>query len=481
MRNLILSILFITSTLFSYSQSDNCVGATSLTASSSCTTTGYNITNAFSNSGQTTTCGTGNDDGWFTFTATGTNTVIEATCTNGDDIILTALSGGCGSLSEVGCVDGNGNGGTEILSITTVVGVQYWVQILNQSNSAVSGNICVYSPSSTNTSCNSATPICSNSSLSGNSSGYGTQELNATNSGCLFTEHQSSWYTFTINTSGTLDFTISPVNGTDDYDFAVWGPASACPPTVAPVRCSYAAGGGNTGLLNGSGDNSESAFGDKFVEDMNVIAGETYILLIDNFSSTTSPFNLTWGGTSTLDCTVLPIELVYFDGSNNEGVNNIYWVTATEINNDYFELQRSEEGYNYTTIATIKGSGNSNTSIMYGYKDENPFNEISYYRLKQVDFDGNFEYHNVISIKTIDDNNNFDAIVYPNPNSGTFKIGDMNLDDIRNIVVINSIGEVVYESEIYNGVINITDKQNGIYIVTIFTNDGTIYRRMLKR
>lgn len=177
----------------------------------------------------------------------------------------------------------------------------------------------------------------------------------------------------------------------------------------------------------------------------------------------------------------LPVELVDFDGSNNEGVNNIYWVTATEINNDYFELQKSEDGYNYIHLTTIKGSGNSNTPIIYEHRDDKPFNDITYYRLKQVDFDGQFEYHNIIAIKTIDNSNNFDAIIYPNPNSGSFEIGDMDLNDIRNIIIVNSIGEVIYQSEKYTGQINIEDKPNGIYIINIYTNGGTIHRRIIKR
>ena len=74
------------------------------------------------------------------------------------------------------------------------------------------------------TNCLGATTICSDNTFSGNSSGFGTQELNSSNDGCLSGEHQSSWYFFQATAAGTIEFTISPQNGTDDYDFAIWGP-----------------------------------------------------------------------------------------------------------------------------------------------------------------------------------------------------------------------------------------------------------------
>ncbi|HEY1038492.1 MAG TPA: hypothetical protein VGF30_03760, partial [Bacteroidia bacterium] len=89
----------------------------------------------------------------------------------------------------------------------------------------------------------------------------------------------------------------------------------------------------------------------------------------------------------------LPIQLVYFtaEGLKNHTVQ-LKWQTASETNNNYFELQRSTDDLNFTDIARIDGAGNSNTLINYKYIDENPIQGNNYYRLKQVDFDGNFHY-----------------------------------------------------------------------------------------
>ena len=402
-KNIMKRALLLILTMFiwsiGFSQSDNCAGATNLTVGASCSNTAYSVTNSFNNNGPDPSCGgTNEDDGWYTFTANGPSTIIEASVSNGDDLVITVFTGGCGSLSEFSCTNSSGLSQTETASLTTVNGTQYWVMLVSTGNSAFSGNICIYTPSSSNNDCSGATILCSNASFTGNSSGSGTQELTVTNSGCMSVEHQSSWYTFTINTSGTLDFVISPNNGTDDDGFALCGPNPNCTPTSTPLRCSWAAGGGNTGLANGSGDNTEGAAGDRFVEDVNVIAGETYILVVDNFSSTTSPFNISFGGSAVLECLTLPLELIEFSGYNNDDYNRIDWTSLSEINNNYFLLERNVEGLSWVGIANIEGSGNSNSVNHYSFDDYTYLNSRNFYRLTQVDFDGNYEIFNVITI-----------------------------------------------------------------------------------
>lgn len=175
----------------------------------------------------------------------------------------------------------------------------------------------------------------------------------------------------------------------------------------------------------------------------------------------------------------LPIELIEFIGYTENGLNKIQWSTSTEINNDYFELERSEDGYLFTKIEKIKGAGNSSVIVTYSYTDKNPFSDITYYRLKQVDFDGQFEYHNIIAIQNIH-NNNSNATIYPNPSNNHIKIGGMDLKDIERISIFNSIGQKVYESEIYEDGIDISELDNGIYFVLINENDNIIRKTITK-
>lgn len=86
--------------------------------------------------------------------------------------------------------------------------------------------------------------------------------------------------------------------------------------------------------------------------------------------------------------TPLPIELLYFEATKKDKFNSIDFVTETEINNDYFIIQRSDNGINFKDIAQINGNGNTNTPSMYSFKDYNFEYTTNYYRLIQFDFDG---------------------------------------------------------------------------------------------
>ncbi|MDF2933088.1 MAG: gliding motility-associated C-terminal protein [Chryseobacterium sp.] len=146
--------------------------------------------------------------------------------------------------------------------------------------------------------CISAIPVCGNSGFSYNSQDDGNiaEELG----GCLSTdERYTVWYTFTIATSGTLTFTIDPVVFADDYDFGVYGPNLTCTTLGNPIRCNYSGADGPTGLSLTSTDPNGGTFG-QWSSFMDVVAGQTYYLVIDNFSQSQTGFSLNWGGTATL-------------------------------------------------------------------------------------------------------------------------------------------------------------------------------------
>lgn len=94
----------------------------------------------------------------------------------------------------------------------------------------------------------------------------------------------------------------------------------------------------------------------------------------------------------------LPIELIDFYGYNYDGINNLTWVTASEINNDYYMVETSTDAHTWYVIGTMDGAGNSNTGIIYDFDHENYLDSINYYRLTQVDFDGRRETFKIISI-----------------------------------------------------------------------------------
>lgn len=88
---------------------------------------------------------------------------------------------------------------------------------------------------------------------------------------------------------------------------------------------------------------------------------------------------------------ILPIELISFELLLNQNFVEIKWITASEINNDYFTIKRSKNGFIWETIGTVNGSGTTNEVNQYSLIDYNPYNGVNYYKLKQTDFDGQFE------------------------------------------------------------------------------------------
>lgn len=151
--------------------------------------------------------------------------------------------------------------------------------------------------------CVSAIPVCGSSDISYFPTGSGNvdDQVNANGSCLSLNEHFSVWYQFTVATPGTLTFVISPQAPYNaDYDFAVYGPNKTCATKGAPIRCNYAgvqAAPNQTGLQLGLTANSGA-----WSPALNVLAGETYYLVVDNWSGANAalPFSLTWGGTATL-------------------------------------------------------------------------------------------------------------------------------------------------------------------------------------
>lgn len=464
---------------------DECSGATSVAVNASLTCTSQTpgtLLNATA-SAQTNSCNAtyDDDDVWFSFVATSTshNISLNNVTGNNTDLYHSVYSGSCGSISgALICSDPN----TSTISGLTV-GNTYFIRVYTWGTTTGANttfSVCVTTPAppSPGVDCIGATGVCGNASFSGNSSGEGVEEITASNQGCIsFSgEQQSSWYFFKPTTGGSLTFTIVT---SVDYDFAIWGPyasnatpASVCSPSVAPIRCSFAAGGGNTGLGNGAVDNSETAGGDRWVAGMTVTAGQVYVLLINNFAADLSSFSLNWGGTATLDCTLLPVELVSFKGKNDGPQNTLQWITASEKDNDFFTIEKSADAINFEELAQIDGAGNSTHALSYLSYDHKPY-EITYYRLKQTNYDKTFKYSETISIDRSKDEERLSNI-YPNPTKDNINF-DVFTKAKSNLLVevINNKGELAYKNTqmVDQGNttldISMSEFRNGVYLLKV--------------
>lgn len=131
---------------------------------------------------------------------------------------------------------------------------------------------------------------------------------------------------------------------------------------------------------------------------------------------------------------LLPVELLSFNAKSEDNkIVMLNWQTATEINNDFFTIQRSKDGLeNWTDLAIVSGAGNSSSVFSYKSQDTEPLVGISYYRLKQTDFDGLFTYSYIRSVNLNRKGNN-SLEIYPNPakNVITVKGNQLNKDDIK--------------------------------------------------
>lgn len=120
--------------------------------------------------------------------------------------------------------------------------------------------------------------------------------------------------------------------------------------------------------------------------------------------------------------TPLPISLLLFQAEfNHENFVEVSWITSSEMNNDFFTIEKSVDGLNWTIVTTLNGAGNSNQELKYQIIDIEPFQGISYYRLMQTDFDGNFEIFDPVAVKNglvISDVVDENVSIYPNPGNG---------------------------------------------------------------
>jgi hypothetical protein len=171
--------------------------------------------------------------------------------------------------------------------------------------------------------------------------------------------------------------------------------------------------------------------------------------------------------------TPLPIELLDFRVRRQDKQVAIEWVTAREQNNHQFFIERSADGRNYEEIASVQGAGNSSLLQNYLYTDANPLAGVNYYRLRQVDFDGKFEYSPVQSVRM---GGAGTATLLPNPlqvGNALTLLYDSNTETGLDIAVFNAMGQqlVQYQIEVQKGDnqlrIDLSQLTSGLYTLRI--------------
>lgn len=178
----------------------------------------------------------------------------------------------------------------------------------------------------------------------------------------------------------------------------------------------------------------------------------------------------------------LPITLQSFAGRAIKEINQLKWVTSAEMNSSHFELQRSENGIQFTGIAVINAAGNTSIPQYYEYADRGLLPANSYYRLKQVDLDGKTWYSRIILISR--DEANYVIAVFPNPTTGNLNL--VAGKEMRNarIRIVNAGGQLVAEKINISGIsysLDISYLVNGVYFMEVYENNNVIRTRIVKQ
>ncbi len=175
----------------------------------------------------------------------------------------------------------------------------------------------------------------------------------------------------------------------------------------------------------------------------------------------------------------LPIELISFNARPQNQTVLVNWSTASELNNDFFTIERTKDAKDWVNIGTVKGMGNSTVKLDYQYADENPYEGVSYYRLKQTDFDKKFAYSKVVRVELKEGNQ---ILVYPNPSSRTFTLTSGT--EIKQIKFLSTLGNILpisIEKKITETVIDPGDISPGIYFIQVLTVEGIKSIRVVKK
>lgn len=453
---------------------DNCTGAypVAINSGTVCTSlTGGTLYGATAST-QTNSCGNNytDDDVWYSFVATDTYHQITLSNVAGSttDLYHSVYSGTCGTLgTAISCSDPN----TSSVNGLTI-GNTYYVRVYSVGTTygaTTTFSVCITTPPDppVNTLCSGMSPICSGSAINFTAESNGASAPTGNNYGCLSTYPNPTWFYLEILTSGTMAVDLTAGS---DVDFALWGPyanltaaQASCGTYPSPLDCSYSASA---------------------TEQMNIptaITGQVYAVLVTNYANVVQSITLNQasGASATTNCAILlPVGLLYFNGTLNES-NEVFlqWETETETNNDYFEIQ-TLIGDTWKTLAIKDGAGNSTSKTYYNYTDKKPIDGLSYYRLKQVNFDQTFNYSNAISIDLSKDREQITNI-RPNPTNGLvyYDYISKSKADIT-IEVVSFTGESLFketknaETGFNSFNLSLQEFKNGVYLLKI-TNENS--------
>lgn len=177
--------------------------------------------------------------------------------------------------------------------------------------------------------------------------------------------------------------------------------------------------------------------------------------------------------------TGLPVKLIYFTGKKVENYSQLDWATAIEIDNDKFIVERSGDAVHFETIGSVQGAGNTTVQQNYQWLDKSPLSGWNYYRLKQVDFDGDVEYTNTVAVNFDGDEVTPSIIVFPSPSKDFINIQVLGTNQIVEAVLYNMIGQAV-KNVTPNSRMSIEDLPSGEYFIKVIMGNNVVVKQFVK-
>ena len=186
-----------------------------------------------------------------------------------------------------------------------------------------------------------------------------------------------------------------------------------------------------------------------------------------------SPGSLNDGNSS------LPVELLFFTAETSDYWITLRWSTATEEHNAYFDIERSIDGIHFEKIGRVQGSGTSYNTQEYSFTDENPVGSTLYYRLKQVDYDGAFQYHNIVAVNFKRSSNDIDIFSVLGGHQIDVVLTTTSIETLE-ISIFDINGQLLKSLDYFNNyqrqTIDIRELQSGVYLLRAIVN-GQVYSK----
>lgn len=454
----------------------------------------------FSQNGQTT-CGFGNDynssnacfssymngeDFVYTYTPP-TNQCVNISLTGTLGWTGLFVTNGCPTVGTCVAQNTNSLGNPGISNLNLIAGVTYYIIIStwpapNCTPFNITINTCTGPVTAAD--CPNAVNVCTNLNFAVDPNGYGTTNelctncisnpgINpaSTNFGCLLVgELNSTWMVVNIASSGTLQFSFGAPGAGVCYDWIMWPyNSSTCSQilsnTLAPIRCNWNSPcDGFTGI---SSVPPMGGFATNFEPDLNVTAGQQYLICFSNYSSATTNVPLNFFGTANVSCTPLEFDILSFSGMHSLHKNVLSW-QIPEINTiTKFDLQKLSLATGI--FETINTQFVNSQTVNYFYYDNDVTEDVTYYKLNYFSISGNEKSSDIIAVYS-NIINTTDIFIYPNP-FDDYTTLQFNNDDIVNTVlqITDLAGKIIYTQNITSTsvLLNTTSFAKGIYLLNV--------------